>query len=315
MGRRAFVRFVYFLLIGGLALYTVREALAAVELDSFRVEPGDSQVALDWETGTEFEAGGFFIRRNVEVVGDYADWSRIEVVDEGGNPTTFIAPRGDAIGAEYNFLDLNVVNGNIYCYVLEAVDIYNVSEYFEPDNGTCHRPNLPPTPTLTPTVTETSPPTDTPTTTLTPTASATGSNPTSTSTRTPAATSTTRPSRTPSPTITETLPPSETPTITSTPTNTLTPTQTPFPTFLPTRTNTPTLTPTATQTLIPSPTRGPLLAATLAADGPGGRLFRLGGENALTLGELILAFAGLVALIGGLLFALLYFLLLRNSNQ
>lgn len=319
MGRKAFVRFVCLAIFGGLVLSTARATLAAVVLDSFRAEAGDDQVGLAWVTGSELDVAGFFVHRNNSEDGNYSQWDRIEVVDAiTGDATEFIPARGDSFGADYNFLDLNVQNGDIYCYALEAVDTDNSTEFFTPDNGTCHRPS---TPTLTPTITQPPPPTDTPTPTLPPTITNTGPAPTNTltpvatSTRTAAATSTARPSRTPSPTVTGTLPPTETPTITPTPTKTLTPTQTPFPTFLPTRTNTPTVVPTATPTLIPSATQGPLLSATLAAAAPSGGLFNLGGETALTLGELILTLAGLVALVGGLLFALLYFLILRNTNQ
>jgi hypothetical protein len=57
------------------------------------------------------------------------------------------------------------------------------------------------------------------------------------------------------------------------------------------------------------------LSATLVAGEVDGGLFGLGRKNALTLGELILTFAGLIALVGGLVFASLYFLMLRHTNQ
>ena len=152
LGRSALIRFATFVIIGGLVMLTAHVANAAVELDSFLATPGDSQIGLDWITGSEFEAAGFYIRRSLSDDGQYDTWAQIEVVDAAtGNSTLFIPASGDSFGAEYNFIDRNVQNGTSYCYALESVDINNAVEFFPPDNDRCHTPRPPTTPTYTPT--------------------------------------------------------------------------------------------------------------------------------------------------------------------
>ncbi len=322
MGQRTrlVISFIFF---GVLAIYTVRRADAAVVLASFEVEAGDSQISIEWVTGSEFELAGFLVHRNSIDDGDYSQWAVISVTDAETlvEFSPFVPARSD-LGSRYPLFDPDVVEGTVYCYALEAVNSDDSREFFVPDNGTCLSPGPTPTPTNTSAATATPDATLTPSPSSSPTATNTGPVPTTTNTapaptitRTSAATSTPRPSRTPAPSPTETQPPTETPTITPTSTVTQTPTNTPFPTFLPTWTNTPTITPSPTQTLTPTPTQGPLLAATLSADEPGEGLFQVGEDTALTLGELILSIAGLVALVGGLLFGLIYFFILRNTNQ
>ncbi len=217
---------------------------------------------------------------------------------------TFVPARDD-FGASYPFIDRDVQNGFLYCYALEAVN-NDQSVDFYPSEPACTTAGQTPTPTDS----STSTPDGSATVSLTATSAVTntpGPSPTVTRTRLP--------SRTPAPTRTGSPIPSITPTPTDTPTVTVTPTDTPFPTFLPTWTDTPTATPTPSRTPEPTFTPGPLLAATLSPGGPAAFLGNLGGLGQLTLGELILVIASAIALMGGLLFAALYFLVLRNTGQ
>ncbi len=288
------------LLAAALFFLVVWAAFASVTLSSFTPTPGDGLVRLDWETGSELDFAGFFVRRSQADDGDYAQWGVIEVEDaETGDLQTFVPARDD-FGALYPFIDRNVQNSALYCYALEAVNNNQTREYF-PSEPACITAG--PTPTPTATQEETGTPTITATFTRTP-----GGTP-------PTATRTRLPTRTPAPTRTGTLIPSITPTSTKTPTVTVTPTVTPFPTYLPTWTDTPTATLTPSRTPLPSHTPGPLLAATLSPRGRTGLLANLGVFAGLTLGELILAIATAIALVGGVLFAALYFLVLRSSSR
>ncbi len=276
-------------------LLEVRSALAAVDLSSFTVTPGDGVVFVDWETASEIDFAGFFVRRSLQDDGIYDGWERITVVDaESGAALQFIPARSD-FGAEYHFRDENVQDGTTYYYVLEAVDNDQSVEFFGPESATPGSPTFTPTPT----------PTTSATVTLTPTR---------TNTPTPVQPIAPIPTRTPIPTNTITLTPSETPTITLTPTPSDTPTLTPFPTFLPTLTSTATPVPTATLTPTPSLTPGPLLQSTIAP-GSFGIVGELVREADLRLGDLILLIVLGFALLGGMVFLGLYMLVLRYRTS
>lgn len=207
-------------------------AHAVVTLVSFSATAGDGQVLLRWETATEINSAGFFIRRSTHEEGEYARIS------------PFIASQGDSlIGAPYSYVDADVQNGITYFYKLEAMESDQDVEFFGPVWAT-------PGGTPTPTETATAVPTSTPTLTHTP-----GLIPTST----PTPTDTSVPTHTPSPILTAL--PTDTPTSVPTPI----PTDTPEPMLIPTAaaptdTATPLPAPIATRT--PSPIHTPSPAST-----------------------------------------------------
>ncbi len=204
--------------------WLARPVQAAVTLVYFsaEVEPAPAgsssayRVRLEWETATEVDNIGFYIRRGQGTFSNAAAMERIQVDEcpqsssDSSQPVLFIPARGDTLGgAIYAFCDPNVTPGQAYFYVLEDIDLNNVSGY--------HGPELAPVGTQLPT-----------------------QSPTSTLTRTP----------TPTPSLTITPNPSLSPTVTRTPTRTPTRTRTPVRT--PTRTRTPFRTPARTSTPFPT---------------------------------------------------------------
>ena len=152
------------LLAAALFFLVVWAAYASVTLSSFTLTPGDGQVRLDWETGSELDFAGFFVRRSQADDGDYSNWGRIEVEDaETGDVQTFVPARDD-FGASYPFIDRDVQNGSLYCYALEAVNNDQSVEYY-PSEPACTTAGQTPTPTASLTNT----PDGTETATLTPT--------------------------------------------------------------------------------------------------------------------------------------------------
>jgi hypothetical protein len=245
-------------------------ARAAVTLVSFTAMAGDGQVLLRWETATEYENAGFFIRRSMEEAGDY---TRI---------SDFIPARGNGpVGAVYSHADQEVEGGITYFYMLEAIDNDQSVEFHGPVSITLGAVDtVTPTPTLTPSATSTASPSATLTPGSTATSTPTGtltlthtpgpiSTLTSTTTASPAAAalSTHAPTATETPTHTVTLTASPTPTPTETPNPTATPTQTvapsptataqPTSTLTPMPTHSPTPTPTFTLTTTPAPSQSP----------------------------------------------------------
>ena len=187
----------------GLSLFvSLHVVQAAVTLVSFDAYPGNQQVILEWETATEADMLGFYITRNNQSMGNYTRVS------------PFIFTQGTPIsGLLYQYIDLNLTNGQTYYYKLEAVDNSYNSEFFGPVSAI----PLQATPTKTQTMTQTSSTqsltqTSTPTITLTPTIDLTHSKtPTRTSTspfsfvtNTPTMTSTATPRISPTYTGTDT---------------------------------------------------------------------------------------------------------------
>lgn len=218
---------------------------AAVTLISFTGQQEMQWARLDWETATEIDNAGFFVRRNTAGGDDPASYAQISVVDVStGQTVTFIPSKGDALlGGVYAYYDQNISASGNYYYLLESVDTNNFSEFYGPITITISLadPTPTPTPTTTPTATASLSPTATPLPTRTPTPTATpgpSASPTTTDTPTPTLIATLTPNPldltltavfaqvTPAPTL---PPPS--------------PTRTPFPTRTPTPTLTPTLAP------------------------------------------------------------------------
>ncbi len=188
------------------ALTAVAVARANVTLVSFTATPGDGQVTLNWETATEIDSAGFFIRRSESAGGEFARVS------------DFIPAEGDSLtGATYEYVDEGLTGGMTYYYQLEAIDYDQSVEFFGPISATL------PGGAATSTPTATSPPSATPTATSAATGSPTATEassktktPTRTPTRTrvPSRTPTPRPHYTPTPTSTTSPipPPTRTPT-------------------------------------------------------------------------------------------------------
>ncbi len=132
-------------------------AQAAVTLVSFTASAGLDEVLLDWETATELDNAGFYIRRGINQSGPF---TRI---------SPFVPSEGDPlIGAFYLWVDDTVVNGTTYWYQLEAVDLSQNSEFYGPVSATPGEFD----------------PTGSPTATRTPTRTVTPTGPTSTATST-----------------------------------------------------------------------------------------------------------------------------------
>ena len=232
-----------FLLVGVLALIPI-VVKASVTLVSFEVSEETGWARLEWETATEIDNAGFFVRRSATGGNLPGNYAQIPVVDvETNESTTLISAQGDSLlGAMYAYYDRDVAPGNAFYYLLEAVDFNSLSDFHGPITITLSGGN--PTPTFTPTSTKSPTPTVVVTTSITPTITAT-------------------PTRTPTPTITRTPTRTPTPPPTFPPFNTVTPTRTQTPTLGPSPTNTP----SPTVTLTPSVTLHPLdltLTAVLA---------------------------------------------------
>lgn len=212
-------------------------ATAAIDLVNFTATAQEDSILIQWETATEIDNAGFYVTRATEPEPTYSDISG------------FIPAEGSGvIGAEYQFVDDDVTKGNVYYYILEAVDTSQNVDIHGPITVTFHTLATH-TPTTTHEPTSTPSKTTKPQKTNTPTASRT---PTKTRTPVPGNTSTSAP-----PTLTPTV-------FTETPTVSITPSVTPSPTLfdapeiqvvLPS-TNTPVPT-VVTATPLPSPTPTP----------------------------------------------------------
>ncbi|RLC75507.1 MAG: hypothetical protein DRI61_14775 [Chloroflexi bacterium] len=249
---------------------------AAVTLVSFTATPEGQAVVLRWETASEVNMLGFYIRRSDAEGGDYQRISDL------------IPAEGDIVGATYQFTDMTVEPGRTYFYTLEAVEVTGATEFYGPVSATVPQAPTPtPSPTVTPTPSPTPVPTSTPTAIPTPTFTPLPS-PTPTPVPSPTPLATPTPTFTPLPSPTATPMPSPTPLATPTPTFTLfpapsatptsllafsplpTPTFTPLPMLSPTLTSPlpsaskPSAAPTPTFTPVPEPTLTPSPAPTIA---------------------------------------------------
>jgi len=106
----------------GLLIVIFSGVRAAVTLIYFNAIPQDRRVILLWETATELDNAGFFINRSTE---QDSGFQRIN--------DNIIPPRGDGVsGATYEYADSDVVNGTLYWYKLESIDLNQNSSFFEP---------------------------------------------------------------------------------------------------------------------------------------------------------------------------------------
>lgn len=88
----------------------------AIELSYLTATGEDAAIRIDWETESEIDNAGFNILRSETVDGEY----------EQINPALIPAEGGPTSGAQYQYLDTNVVSGTMYWYKLEDMDIYGV---------------------------------------------------------------------------------------------------------------------------------------------------------------------------------------------
>jgi hypothetical protein len=225
-GQNSWTRVLAILVLLVLLLLIVQPAQAAVTLIYFNATGEDGMVLLQWATASEMNNSGFFINRSDQRDGNY----------ERVSPFIYTAENSE-FGANYDYTDTGLTNGQTYWYKLESVDRNNHSHFEDPISAV---------PGEAPQATSTATPTATATT-----GSVNTSTPTSTATATQAAGSTS--TSTPTPTLTSTA--TRTPTHTSVSgypapatTSPATRTQTPFPT----RTSIPdSQSAAATETVIP----------------------------------------------------------------
>lgn len=225
---RHFPRIAIFLSVF-LALLAGSVTYASVTLVRFEGAPSGERIRIEWQTASELNNAGFFIRRSNDALATdpFFDFVRIHLQNEAGvDEGDFVPPRDSLVGAVYTFYDGDIASGETYYYLLESIDTNDNIEYHGPITITAGT-NSTSTPIPTNTDTPTSTPSATSTGTLTATPSPGTPDGTVTATRTPSLTNT------PAPTYTPSLTPLVSPSLTNTP----------EPTQTPTSTNTPTLTP------------------------------------------------------------------------
>lgn len=101
--------------VAGLALLftlTLSSVYASVTLADFSaVRDSDAQVTVSWDTATELDIAGFFVRRSSDVDGTYTAISE------------FIPAEGDGLtGAVYSFVDDDAASDEDLYYQLEVVN-------------------------------------------------------------------------------------------------------------------------------------------------------------------------------------------------
>ncbi|MFC1591393.1 hypothetical protein ACFL43_02595 [Thermodesulfobacteriota bacterium] len=100
-----------------------------ITLSSFTAHPGSHSVTLRWETESETGNAGFNIHRSETRDGGYEQVTP-RLLPAEGTPTE---------GAEYEFVDDDVVNRTTYYYMLEDVDLDGVSTLHGPVRATPRR--------------------------------------------------------------------------------------------------------------------------------------------------------------------------------
>lgn len=100
--------------------------LTAILLDSFKAEPGNRNIALNWVTGDETNNFGFNVYRSESKDGEYI---RI-------NDSIIFSQMGAGLGAAYSFVDDNIKNRKTYYYKLEDIDISGLNTLHGPVSAT-----------------------------------------------------------------------------------------------------------------------------------------------------------------------------------
>jgi hypothetical protein len=134
------------------ALVRPNGARAAVGLISFDVEEVEEGIRVTWETGSEVNNLGFNLYRSV------TPGSQGALLD-------FFPAAGGVGGAQYEYLDTDMLPDTTYYYTLEALDVNGTGQYFGPREITFQpaanataTATASPTPTSTPTATPASAP-------------------------------------------------------------------------------------------------------------------------------------------------------------
>lgn len=96
--------------LGEVEDYVLRDMQLAVELLSFAAIAGDRRIDLEWTTASEQDVDYFMLERSPDLI----DWTDIAHAASQGNSG---APQ------YYDYLDLNVENGQQYVYRLSACDV------------------------------------------------------------------------------------------------------------------------------------------------------------------------------------------------
>ena len=248
---RHFKLYIPLICLLGTLIFVVASARAAVTLSSFEATASIDKIVITWETESELDNAGFWLRRSTQsdegydVIGDFF-YSEAE---------------GDT-GWTYVYTDTDVTVGPVYYYILECIDNNGGSQSYGPKSATLNPPTTTPTrtstgastATRTATSTSTSSGGFTPTTTVTPKYTPTRTA-TATITRTPGIIPPTPTKKATTPTTTPTVTITVSEVITETPTTT--PTLIPLPKLtllFPVLTSTRTLSPTVTETASITPT-------------------------------------------------------------
>ena len=101
-------------------------AVAEIDLLYLEATGGNGQVVIGWGTYSEVDNRGFNIYRSDSMDGEYEQINLALIPAEGG-PTS---------GAEYEYTDNDVMNGSIYWYKLEDVDLYGPTTLHGPVSAT-----------------------------------------------------------------------------------------------------------------------------------------------------------------------------------
>jgi YVTN family beta-propeller protein len=100
--------------------------ITLVKLSSFTAMPASKQITLQWTTESEIDNAGFNIYRAESEDGESVQINS-NLIPAGGSPTE---------GTEYEFVDRDVKNRNIYYYMLEDIDLNGLSTMHGPVSAT-----------------------------------------------------------------------------------------------------------------------------------------------------------------------------------
>lgn len=93
-----------------------------VEMLSFNAQQEQNHVLLSWETGSEIDTAGFHLWRADSEDGEYSMITGSLILSEG-SPNQ---------GAQYSYLDENVIWGKTYFYLLEDIDLNGENTFHGP---------------------------------------------------------------------------------------------------------------------------------------------------------------------------------------
>lgn len=92
---------------------------AGVIVEYFRADGLDKTVKVEWKTNTEVAIMGFYIQRSLSRDTGYSRVSEL-IENQGVSPG----------GADYEYIDANLVNGTTYWYKLEIIDDESGSSFY-----------------------------------------------------------------------------------------------------------------------------------------------------------------------------------------